>query len=70
MRKKPNLTKTVDDLVRAVKAANLAMYEAMLATGHPNPTPRYFTLHENRVSLTELTARLTKQFGPAVAEVR
>lgn len=69
-KKLPNLTTAVSNLVRAVKAANLALHEHMIAAGHANPTHTYFTLNENREELTALTARLTAQFGTAVAEVR
>ena len=62
-----NLTKAIKELVRAVNAANLAIYEEMVAEGHATPTRRYFALSENRIALT---VRMTKQFGTQVAEVR
>lgn len=62
-----NLTTAVNKLARAVNAANLAVFETMVAEGHARPVRRYFSLVENRAALT---VRMTKQFGTQVAEVR
>lgn len=61
--KTPNLTKAIDELARAVNAANRAVYAEMVADGHSNPTRNYFSLHETRPALTAWMTSKSKKFG-------